>query len=153
MSQFTRNRSKRISKTAFTKCFKCHKEDLASQKPPEDSAKQDSEASTIHGFISTIESRPSGISQRSDADSSVSAFNHEKRRVTLDHHIFTSDGWRRATSLSHPILRLRISVKREDYKKFGLVAPYILPKHTDTVADSEAMSCLWSRHEFLRCGF
>ena len=54
MSQFTRNRSGRINKTAFTKCFKCHKEDLASQEPPEDSAKQDSEASTIHGFISTI---------------------------------------------------------------------------------------------------
>ena len=44
-------------------------------------------------------------------------------------------------------------MKRDDYKDFGLVALYILPKHTDTDADSGAMSCLCSRFKVLICGF
>ena len=40
--------------------------------------------------------------------------------VILDHHIFKSqDGWKRAESMAHPTLRLRINTEKEDYKHFG----------------------------------
>ena len=73
--------------------------------------------------------------------------------VVLDHHIFTPAGWVRASTLSHPKLRLRISTKEEDYIRMGFRYPVIAPKSIDTVTDSGAQSCLWSRSEFLANGF
>ena len=83
---------------------------------------------------------------------SNNATRHE-RRIVLDHHIFTHEGWERATSLSHPALRLRISTLKEDYIHLGMSPATISPKHIDVVADSGAQSCLWSRREFLKSGF
>jgi hypothetical protein len=77
----------------------------------------------------------------------------EKQSIVLDHHIFTPDGWRRATKLSHPTLRLRITTKSEDYAKFNIEHPRISPKHLNVVVDSGAQSCLWSRSDFLASGF
>ena len=73
--------------------------------------------------------------------------------VTLDHHIFTAEGWKRACALSHPSLRLRITTCQEDYDKFGITYPRIQPKHIDVIVDSGAQSCLWSKRRFLRSGF
>ena len=151
MSLFTRNKSGRINKTAFTKCFKCHKESFKSQESAVDGAKQESESenSMIQGFIGSIETK-----QLTSPNSSLGSMSVGRRRITLDHHIFTPDGWKRALSLSHPVLRLTISINRDDYANFGLAAPSIIcPKDLDTVSDSGAQSCLWSREEYLSCGF
>ena len=140
MSLFTRNKSGRINKTAFTKCFKCHKESFKSQESAVDGAKQESESenSMIQGFIGSIETK-----QLTSPDSSLGSMSVGRRRITLDHHIFTPDGWKRALSLSHPVLRLTISINRDDYANFGLAAPSIIcPKDLDTVSYSGAQSCL-----------
>ena len=71
----------------------------------------------------------------------------------LNHHIFTTDGWQRASTLAHPSLRLRVATNGDDYLKFGIPHPRIHPKHIDVIVDSGAQSCLWSRRDFLRCGF
>ena len=73
--------------------------------------------------------------------------------VTLGHHIFSPEGWQRASALSHPKLRLRMTTCEEDYTNFGVPYPKIQPKHIDTVVDSGAQTCLWSRRAFLRNGF
>ena len=71
----------------------------------------------------------------------------------LDQHIFTDEGWRKAASLSHPTLRLRISTLNDDYDRLSMTPVKILPKQVDVVAVSGAQSCLWSRSEFLQSGF
>ena len=72
---------------------------------------------------------------------------------TLDHHIYTSRGWSKVSSLNHPKLRVRITTDEEDYAKMGFRQPIISPKYLDVVTDSGAQSCLWSRKEFLSSGF
>ena len=110
-----------------------------------------------NGFISAISANLSPADmQPSDSDSmkiSSNAGERRERRVVLDHHIFTHEGWKRASSLSHPALRLRISTLEEDYNHLGMTPAKISPKHIDVVADSGAQSCLWSRKEFLKSGF
>ena len=77
----------------------------------------------------------------------------EKKSIELDHHIFTQEGWQRATTFSHPTLRLRVTTKLEDYAKFSIEQPRISPKYVNVVVDSGAQSCLWSRSDFLASGF
>ena len=72
---------------------------------------------------------------------------------TLDHHIYTSRGWSKVSSLNHPKLRVRITTDKDDYAKMGFRQPIISPKYLDVVTDSGAQSCLWSRKEFLSSGF
>ena len=71
----------------------------------------------------------------------------------LDHQIFTPEGWARATSFTHPRLRLKISTNRDDYDRIHVRHPHIKPCAIGVVADTGAQSCLWSRQEFLKCGF
>ena len=73
--------------------------------------------------------------------------------VSLDHHIFTKDGWKRASSAAHPQLRLRLTTDKLDFKHFNARFPKIQPKYVDVVVDSGAQSCLWSRSAFLKSGF
>jgi ribosomal protein L44E len=72
---------------------------------------------------------------------------------TLDHHIYTSTGWSKVSSLNHPRLRVRVTTDENDYAKMGFRQPIISPKYLDVVTDSGAQSCLWSRKEFLSSGF
>ena len=74
--------------------------------------------------------------------------------VVLDHHIFDSkNGWKRAESMSHPTLRLRVSTDVSDYEQMGAPHPDIMPTHETAVSDTGAMSCLWGLENFYRCGF
>ena len=73
--------------------------------------------------------------------------------VELDHHIFTARGWEKAVSFSHPIMKVKISTHLDDYQHFNKKHPKVTPVIIDVVADSGAQSCLWSRKEFLNCGF
>ncbi len=78
----------------------------------------------------------------------------EKREIVLDHHIFRShEGWKRAESMSHPTLRLRLTTEKDDYKVFGGSCPDISPSWVTAVTDTGAQSCLWSLQDFYRCGF
>ena len=72
--------------------------------------------------------------------------------VVLNHQIFTEEGWKTATRLSHPVLRLRISTNEDDYKKFNKQFPRIQPKYVDVITDSGAQSVVWSREEFNKSG-
>ena len=55
--------------------------------------------------------------------------------------------------MQHPTLTLRVAVKAVDYKKFSMPCPKVMPAHTKVVTDTGAMSPLWSRKNFLQCGF
>lgn len=76
-----------------------------------------------------------------------------KSPLVLENHIFTPAGWERASSLSHPCLRVRLTTDADDYNQLGVPQPVIAAKHIDVIADSGAQSCLWSRKEFLASGF
>ena len=73
--------------------------------------------------------------------------------VVLGHHIFTRNKWSRVSQLSHPIVRVRIDTKESDYTQLRASYPHIAPNALDTVAVSGALSCLWSRKQFLESGF
>lgn len=155
--QYTRSRFGRINKTPYKLCIKCHKEDSSSENQLADNETKQSETAAIHGFISAISTKPlPEDAQPPDPGPmkvSSNAGERRERRVLLDHHIFTHEGWKRATSLSHPSLRLRITTIEEDYNYLGMTPAKMSPKHIDVIADSGAQSCLWSRKEFLKCGF
>ena len=73
--------------------------------------------------------------------------------IHLDHHIFTEDSWKKATSLKHPSVCVMIGTNESDYSSFGYRCPQIQRKQIVVVTDTGAMSCLWSREECFRCGF
>ena len=78
----------------------------------------------------------------------------QTKEIVLDHHIFQShEGWKRAESMAHPTLRLRLTTDKQDYKHFGGLCPEVSPSWVTAVTDTGAQSCLWSLHDFYRCGF
>ena len=74
---------------------------------------------------------------------------NELAAMSLNHHIFTDEGWTRVSSFAHPRLRVAASVHRDDYNSLGVRCPTVKPRNIEVVADSGAQSCLWSRSEFL----
>ena len=80
--------------------------------------------------------------------------NVPREGIVLDHHIFQSkEGWKKAESMAHPTLRLRLTTEKEDYKVFGGQYPDVSPSWVSAVTDTGAQSCLWSLNDFYRCGF
>ncbi len=78
----------------------------------------------------------------------------EVNEVVLDHHIFDSvDGWRKAESMPHPTLRLRVSTDPSDYQQLSIPCPQIMPSYTTTVTDTGAQSNLWGLDGFYASGF
>ena len=51
----------------------------------------------------------------------------QNRTITLNHHIFTKEGWRQADSMKHPTLKLELTVIKEDYDKFKVGCPQVAP--------------------------
>ena len=166
--QFVRNRFGRVNKVPFSKCAKCHKDSQSKgEKSEPQSRASKSEHSAIQGFLGAIESKESlttddelvgstdeGYYQTSSLDGCSHFLASEAgASVRLDHHIFTKDGWQRANSLSHPVLSLKITTAQEDYKSLNIPHVSILPTNVKAVTDTGAQSCLWSRREFLSCGF
>jgi len=112
--------SGKINKTPFKQCPKCWRDNSQSKNSASarsgtsemaeissSSAKTgNTEMAEVSGFfIGAIEE-----GQHGDADSQLTV-----NSIDLDHHIFTEEGWRRASSPSHPKLRLRVSTSKEDY--------------------------------------
>ena len=161
ISLYKRFQNGRVNKRAFTSCQTCHKKANTSNSNNNgvylENGSEESESSAITSFfIGSIEvdckttciSSPvrNAITFASNPPSSINA-------VILNHHIFTNDGWKQASKLTHPSLQLQISTNGEDYRKFGIKEPRITPTYIDVIVDSGAQSCLWSRQDFLQCGF
>lgn len=106
---------------AYTMCIKCHKETSTKGHAEDSHDGAKSESSAIHGFISAVDSStpaPEDIQPTESGSVQSSYSKKHAKKIVLDHHIFTQDGWRRATSLSHPTLRLRIFTCDDDYQSF-----------------------------------
>ena len=149
---FKRYQNGNVNKTAFTHCRSCHRLINQSTKADTSGVSEDAPTSSVESFfIGGLEcpgkySCPPSAKGVSQADSAIHA-------ITLDHHIFTPEGWQRASALSHPTLRLRMTTHQEDYQQFGISYPAIAPKHVDVVIDSGAQSVLCPRETFLKSGF
>ena len=163
---YKRYQSGKINNTAFKLCRPCHQEENSRSRSNNSGMAAEQTSSLESFFIGGIGGAdssilPPGAEPRTAdtgedggcAQSIDDQVSPSINAVTLDHHIFTADGWQRASALSHPSLRLRITTCQEDYDKFGITYPRIQPKHIDVVVDSGAQSCLWSRRSFLRSGF
>ena len=74
--------------------------------------------------------------------------------IRMDHHVFSKGEWQRAKLMDHPTWSTHISVRRKDYSDFSRSCPQI-PSNLKVTAklDTCAMSCLWSRKDFLAAGF
>ena len=110
ISQFTRSRIGRVNRTPYTKCIKCHKESIHDDRS--DSKVNATSDATTYGFVSTVtlhESPKELDNQTEPLSSPKLCVNTGKlvNQVALDHHIFTQDGWRRASSLSLYLTVLR----------------------------------------------
>ena len=67
----------------------------------------------------------------------------ESEVVSLDHQIFSKKEWRQAKLEQHPRIQLQVAIHNSP----ATVA------NVECVADTGAMSNLWSFKEFLRAGF
>ena len=151
ISLFKRFQNRRVNKRAFTSCQTCHKKANVPNSNNNglylENGSEESESSAITSFfIGSIEVDCRKTSFTRNPPSSINA-------VILNHHIFTNDGWKQASKLTHPCLQLQISTNGEDYRKFGIKEPRIKQNYIDVIVDSGAQSCLWSRQDFLQCGF
>ena len=148
----------RLNQRPFKSCQKCFKDAKKRSKSTNNGIcnnDDDSESSAVTSFLigsievncrSTVADCPSSTAPPPCSQSLVST-------ITLNHHIFTNDGWQRASRLRHPSLRLCVSTNAHDYSKFEVPYPKIEPSQIDVIVDSGAQSCLWSRLDFLKCGF
>ena len=165
ISLYKKYQSGKMNNTAFTLCRRCHLEgnsQTTSHKVAEatTSAVESFFIGGIAGNTPYPVNEPASIgpvSAEKLGESSAQRNGHKAdslvNAVTLEHHIFTKEGWKQASALSHPRIRLRMTTCEEDYRNFGIAFPKIQAKHIDVVVDSGAQSCLWSRQSFLRCGF
>ena len=145
ISLYKRYHNGKMNRTAFTLCRKCHQE-CQPTKSDNSGVSAETLTSAIEIFFIGDLDGHSTSGSTGQAASSVHA-------VTLDHHIFTSDGWQRASALAHPTLRLRMTTCEEDYQRFCMSFPAISPKYLDVVTDSGAQSALFPRETFLKSGF
>ena len=144
--------SKRQKKTIECNfCFPCWKKNNPRRgKGSNDDRPGDETSTLLVGGIAAVTSisdiESSGISSRGNP--------HGGEEIVLDHHIFHSqDGWKKSESMPHPTLRLQLTADDSDYSHIGAVCPRVTPSFVTVVSDTGAQSCLWSLHDFYRCGF
>ena len=69
---------------------------------------------------------------------------HGGKEIVLDHHIFHSQGgWKKAESLPHPTLHLKLTTDDSDYNHINAACPKVKPSDVTVVANTGAQSCLW----------
>ena len=57
----------------------------------------------------------------------------------LDHHIFDShEGWKKAESMPHPVLKLAVTTDASAYKHIGVAFPQMISADANVVADTGA---------------
>ena len=147
--------SKRQKKTVeCTLCYPCWRKNNPKRgkgsKGPNDNRPADETSALLVGGITAVTSisdcESSSISSRDNP--------HGGKEIILDHHIFNSqDGWKKSESLPHPTLRLQLTADASDYNHIGAMCPSVTPSYVTVVSDTGAQSCLWSLHDFYRCGF
>ena len=71
----------------------------------------------------------------------------------LDHHIFSSEEWKRARFMEHPSMTFTLSVRKADYKSIDIKCPDIKKGSINAKLDTCTQSCLWSLKDCLSFGF
>ena len=145
-------------------CFRSQRRPKSSQQNASVSQQEEpANCGIIVANVSTISVNPSS-STRSSSNRSKSTppvVSHSGKmnalssaNIRMDHHVFSKGEWRRAKLMDHPTWSTHISVRRKDYSDFSRPCPQI-PSNLKVMAklDTCAMSCLWSRKEFLAAGF
>ena len=170
---WSKRHKKQVERTVCLPCWKKANQPRSRRKKEEDRRQNDPDetgallvgALSSPAPVSSVEDEhqqsPSVSSLTSATDEpargfsvSATSLGDGRKQVTLAHHIFDSDsGWKRAESMQHPTLTLRVAVKAVDYKQFCMPYPKVMPTQTKVVTDTGAQSPLWGRNDFLRCGF
>ena len=145
-------------------CFRSQRRPKSSQQNASMSQQEEPEnCGIIVANVSTISvnSLPSSRSSSNRSKSTPPVVSHSGKmnalssaNIRMDHHVFSKGEWRRAKLMDHPTWSTHISVRRKDYSDFSRPCPQI-PSNLKVMAklDTCAMSCLWSRKEFLAAGF
>ena len=68
-------------------------------------------------------------------------------------HIFNKGQWRRVRSLTHPEVKLTMSVNASDFQAFRRSCSIVAQTVVIAMADTGAQSCLWSMTSFLAAEF
>jgi len=145
-------------------CFRSQRRPKSSQQNASVSQQEEpANCGIIVANVSTISVNPSSSSRSSSnrSKSTPPVVSHSGKmnalssaNIRMDHHVFSKGEWRRAKLMDHPTWSTHISVRRKDYSDFSRPCPQI-PSNLKVMAklDTCAMSCLWSRKEFLAAGF
>ena len=149
ISLYKRYQSGKMNKTPFSKCQRCHKNDSGNPSNNAVAADDLSQGAVGSFFLCAVQNEatdqttPETCTVKVAIDPGPPQLSVDS--VSLDHHIFTQDGWKRASSMDHPKLRLRLTTDKLDFEHFKARFPKIQPKHIEVVADSGAQSCPWSK--------
>ena len=73
--------------------------------------------------------------------------------IALRHHVFRDGNWRLNVAKPHPIIKLSIFTRKQDYDQFNLRYPKINTQDINAVTDSGAQCCLWGWSECQSAGF
>ena len=149
ISLYTEYPNGKTNKNPYKFCQSCFKaKKVESKEDDKNNSSSQSELSQVTSFIGSVESEFHSI----QTDSHTLGLEAKEKRVMLDHHIFTENGWKKALSFEHPKLLLKISTDVNAYKDFKIAPPKKCEGLNEVVTDSGAQSCLWSRDDYLDLG-
>ena len=161
MALYSKGRKNFWNKTAFKSCLACFKKNKESddKKPNEmtEIAFSFCEVKLNSQKIRRNKAQKRQLKKVGDQTFTVAATDSPKhpgrRSVVLEHHIFEDGSWIRKDFTSHPKLRLALDTVKEDYDALGMPYPKVKVTYLDTVSDTGAQLCLWSRKECMNSGF
>lgn len=109
IDKFTYNKRQR-KMIAVTLCLPCWK--LANPRKGQQSTTPDrKKGNNIETGVITIASNHLAVTTNAPS----------KKTILLDHHVFTTDGWKQVSSMKHPTLKLELSVNKDEYALFVLI--------------------------------
>ena len=163
---YAKNRIGSYNKTPFKVCLVCFKKkkpkkkEEDSKKKDEDSKHRDEHAAIVFelgALEKTANNTKRNVIKFGGSEFTITANGSprcpSRKSIELDHHIFKDGAWFRRDFSHHPILRLALNAKEEDYDTFGFTYPRVGTTFVDAVTDTGAQSCLWSRRDCLNAGF
>ena len=143
---WNRRQKKNIECTLCLSCWR--KNNPKKDKAPKDETPRDETSALV--LIGGI----TAVATVSDFESSGISSHRRGGEIVLDHHIFDShEGWKKAESMPHPVLKLAVTTDASAYKHFGVACPQMISADANVVADTGAQSALWSLQGFRRSGF
>ena len=119
---WSKRHKKMIERTVCLPCWKKANPPRPPRRQKDEERKSNNTDETSALLIGALSSPAQPVDQEQRTpqvvpESHVSSLENGRKKVTLAHHIFDSDsGWKRAESMQHPTLTLRVAVKAVDYK-------------------------------------